>query len=110
MALLDKFFGLAVGGWDGDWVVISSKIMPLRGPTCKISSRVEIPKLDQFFDLAVVVGGWLVGWVVIWSKIMPLRGPTCKIARFRAGLKFPIWTKCGKAPLEKFFDLAVVGG
>ena len=62
MALLDKFFGLAVGGWDGDWVVISSKIMPLRGPTCKISSRVEIPKLDQFFDLAVVVGGWLVGW------------------------------------------------
>ena len=27
-------------------MVIRSKIMPLCGPTCKISSQVEIPKLD----------------------------------------------------------------
>ena len=42
-----------MSAWVGGWVVIRWKIMLLRDPTCKISSRVEIPMLDP--DVALLI-------------------------------------------------------
>ena len=44
--------GWWVGGWVGGWWVGGCRyiIMPLRGPTCKISSRAENPKLDRVWQ------------------------------------------------------------
>ena len=50
LATLDKIFDLAVGGWVGGWVggnqVENHATLCFNLQDCKISSRVEIPKLD----------------------------------------------------------------
>ena len=72
-----------LGGWLGGNQVENHATLWSNLQDCKISSRVEIPKLDpspdKFFDLAV--GGWLGGNQVEnhATKWFSLQG--CKISR-----------------------------